>query len=440
MGSRSKGKHGEGRSWLVPALAIGAVVVVGAGASGAVLLARNGNTAGTRSPGGATARHTGSHGAGSSSTGGGGSGSHGSGAPAGGGGALQVVSISPRSGAAGVGSRPTITIQLSAPLSAGSAYPQISPAVPGNWVRAAPNTLEFNAAANFPPYTTVKVTVPAGTRDSAGGTLLASFQSRFTIQPGSTLRLQQLLAELGYLPVNFMSSSNGAQVNELSTGATTTTAAPTTTTSPSESLDSEPATAGQISLSPQSGTFAWRWAGTPASLRSLWTPGAWNVPTRGAVMAFEAAEGLGVDGDPGPLVWRTLLSAVAARQMDPNPYDYIWVSEKLPETLYVWQDGRTLFHVLANTGIAQAPTATGTYPVYVRYAVTTMSGTNPNGTHYSDPGIPWVAYFNGGDAIHGFWRSTYGWPQSLGCVELVPNDAHRVWPYDQLGTLVTVTA
>ena len=37
-----------------------------------------------------------------------------------------------------------------------------------------------------------------------------------------------------------------------------------------------------------------------------------------------------------------------------------------------------------------------------------MSGTNPDGSHYSDPGVPWVSYFNGGDALHGFLRASYG--------------------------------
>ena len=46
-----------------------------------------------------------------------------------------------------------------------------------------------------------------------------------------------------------------------------------------------------------------------------------------------------------------------------------------------------------------------------------MSGTNPDGSHYADP-VTWVSYFNGGDALHQFYRSTYGWPQSLGCVEM----------------------
>ena len=71
-----------------------------------------------------------------------------------------------------------------------------------------------------------------------------------------------------------------------------------------------------------------------------------------------------------------------------------------------------------NTGIASAPTASGTYPVFEHLPVTTMSGTNPDGSHYSDPGIQYVSYFNGGDALHAFTRAQYGFPQSLGCVEM----------------------
>ena len=51
-----------------------------------------------------------------------------------------------------------------------------------------------------------------------------------------------------------------------------------------------------------------------------------------------------------------------------------------------------------------------------------MSGTNPNGTHYDDPGIRWISYFHGGEALHAFNRASFGTPQSLGCVEL-PLDA-----------------
>ncbi len=59
----------------------------------------------------------------------------------------------------------------------------------------------------------------------------------------------------------------------------------------------------------------------------------------------------------------------------------------------------------ANTGVAGAETERGTFPIYARYVSTTMTGTNPDGSHYSDPGVPWVNYFNGGDAVHGFPRA-----------------------------------
>jgi lipoprotein-anchoring transpeptidase ErfK/SrfK len=51
----------------------------------------------------------------------------------------------------------------------------------------------------------------------------------------------------------------------------------------------------------------------------------------------------------------------------------------------------------------------------------------------------WISYFNGGEAIHGFNRATYGFPQSVGCVEASNDDAGKIWPYTPIGTLVTVT-
>jgi hypothetical protein len=53
--------------------------------------------------------------------------------------------------------------------------------------------------------------------------------------------------------------------------------------------------------------------------------------------------------------------------------------------------------------------------------------------------VPWVSYFNGGDALHGFLRASYGSAQSLGCVEMPYDVAHRVWGYTPIGTLVDVT-
>jgi lipoprotein-anchoring transpeptidase ErfK/SrfK len=93
-----------------------------------------------------------------------------------------------------------------------------------------------------------------------------------------------------------------------------------------------------------------------------------------------------------------------------------------------------------NTGIAQSPTVDGTFPVYLRYTVTQMIGTNPDGSAYDDT-VYWVSYFNGGDAVHAFPRASYGWYQSLGCVELPTygSTAEDVWNLITYGTLVTVT-
>src|SRR4029077_10934423 len=121
-------------------------------------------------------------------------------------------------------------------------------------------------------------------------------------------------------------------------------------------------------------------------------------------------------------------------------YDWVDVSESRPEHATVWRDGAVAYTTLANTGISSAPTQPGTWPVYARYRTTTMKGTNPDGSHYSDPGVPWVSYFHGGDAIHGFNRASYGSAQSLGCVELPPSEAAKVFPYTSIGTLVTVTS
>ena len=115
------------------------------------------------------------------------------------------------------------------------------------------------------------------------------------------------------------------------------------------------------------------------------------------------------------------------------------VSENLPETLDLWENGRTVLTTPANTGIAGYGTALGTYPIYVRYTVNTMIGTNPDGSPYDDI-VYWINYFNGGDAVHGFVRGSYGFPQSLGCVELPIPTAHAAFSHLAIGDLVTVAS
>jgi hypothetical protein len=321
---------------------------------------------------------------------------------------FTAVAETPAAGATGVPSDATISVQFSEAIGAHSATPSLSPAIGGTWEVVAPTTYTFVASQPLAPSSTETVTVPGGAAGviSATGKQLAQASSfQFTVAQGSTLRLQQLLAQLGYLPLTFSPAG--------------------------------PVSAPQEAAQPQAGTFSWRF-NAPNSLTSLWSQGSGNVIQTGAVMAFESLHGMTTDGLPGPQVWQQLLSAAQTGTMDPNPYNCVYVSESGPETATVFSNGAQVYSTLANTGVAAAATATGTFPVYARYAVTTMRGTNPDGSHYVDPGIPWVSYFNGGDALHGFVRGSYGFPQSDGCVEMPPANAAVVFPLTPIGTLVTV--
>jgi hypothetical protein len=146
---------------------------------------------------------------------------------------------------------------------------------------------------------------------------------------------------------------------------------------------------------------------------------------------------MSLDGIAGPHVWNALLSAVAGGQVNKHGYTYAIADESDPETLTIWHDGQEVLHTLANTGIPQSPTTIGTAPVYLRYYTQIMRGTNPDGTKYADR-VYWVSYFRNGEAVHYYDRGSYGFPQSLGCVELPWSEAETAWPYLTYGSLVTV--
>ncbi len=156
-------------------------------------------------------------------------------------------------------------------------------------------------------------------------------------------------------------------------------------------------------------------------------------------MAFENDHGMTADGVPGAAVWKALITAVISGKRSTFGYTFVTVSEGSPESETTWHNGNTVASGPVNTGIASRPTALGLFAVFEHAPSVTMSGTNPDGSHYSDPGVPYVSYFNGGDALHGFIRGSYGSPQSLGCVEMPYSEAASVYPYTPIGTLVNVT-
>lgn len=192
-----------------------------------------------------------------------------------------------------------------------------------------------------------------------------------------------------------------------------------------------------LAFDPPAGEFHWE-PGYPSDLTSQWAPNQPNVLVRGAVMAFQSEQGMAITGDVTPHVWQELFRAAARGDQNANGYTYAVASKSLPETLTIWHDGRVVLRTLANTGIPVSPTVDGTFPVYERFRFQIMRGVNPDGSAYADP-VSFVSYFNGGDAVHYFPRGSYGFQQSLGCVELPYTSAEEAYPYLTYGSLVTVT-
>jgi peptidoglycan hydrolase-like protein with peptidoglycan-binding domain len=330
-------------------------------------------------------------------------------------GPLRITAVTPGPGTRGVNGAAPVRVTFSAPLAAGSPMPTLWPAVAGQWAPQG-DAAVFTPATGFGPGTRVTVTVPAGPSGIRGrdGAVLpaARYSYRYRTGSYSTLRLQQLLAQLGYLPLNW--------AGELGVAV------------PADAL-------GELAAAyaPPPGVFTWP-PGYPATLTALWREGSANLVDTGAIMAFEADNGLPMDGTAGPAVWAALLRAAVSGSGSLHGYTYALATKTSPETLTIWHDGRQVFSSRANTGIPAAPTADGTFPVYERLRDQVMTGTNPDGTHYADP-VEYVAYFNGGEAVHYFPRYSYGWPQSLGCVELPMDAAATAWSYLSYGSLVTVS-
>jgi lipoprotein-anchoring transpeptidase ErfK/SrfK len=157
-------------------------------------------------------------------------------------------------------------------------------------------------------------------------------------------------------------------------------------------------------------------------------------------MMFETDHDMTADGLLGPATWKALVDANVHGQKSSFGYTFVMVHEASSgEYTSVWHNGKTVITTPANTGVAGAETALGTYPVFEHLPSTTMSGTNPDGSTYVDPGVLWVSYFNGGDALHYYPRGSYGTPQSNGCVEMTESAAAAVYPYTPVGALVDVS-
>ena len=201
---------------------------------------------------------------------------------------------------------------------------------------------------------------------------------------------------------------------------------------------STPSAQEQAAIHPPAGTFSWRYPQHAGCAAKLWPPGASGVMTRGAVMAFENDQGLPADGVAGPDVWKALIAAVSPASVELR--------------LHV-RDGQ---RDLADAGaVAQRHTvdrgrrSTPASPRRRRRPAPTRSTSTsvgdderhqPRRQPLQRPGIPWISYFNGGDALHGFVRALLRLPaEPWLCRDAVLRGRAQVYPYTPIGTIVNVS-
>ena len=116
-----------------------------------------------------------------------------------------------------------------------------------------------------------------------------------------------------------------------------------------------------------------------------------------------------------------------------------WVDLNLSSKTVTAYEGATVVHgpVSIVDGGAATPTVTGTYKVYLQYESQTMRGLEPNGKEYVAENVPWVSYFYQGYAFHGAgWRSSFGYSDSHGCVNMPISEAQWIYNWVDTNTVV----
>jgi len=304
-----------------------------------------------------------------------------------------------------------LVVTLSAPVAAGSPPPTLRPAVAGSWT-ASGNSLVFTPVSTLLPCSTYALTVWANTLATGHSRLAHRKTIPLHVACPPIAGLQQALARLGYLGAAF----HPLYTVELPAGPETRREAAIHAFHPPR---------GRLAPDPSSAP--------PIEMGQL------DETTKGALTVFQSDHGLEPTGEPNYATWAALLAADADYRRNPKPYTWVTVSESEPETLEVHRGDHVVLSSATNTGVPGAETPQGVFPIFARYVSTTMSGTDVDGTKYVVPDVPWVNYFNGGDAVHGYPRASYGFPQSNGCVELPIETAHTVFGMLAIGDIVDIT-
>jgi hypothetical protein len=117
-----------------------------------------------------------------------------------------------------------------------------------------------------------------------------------------------------------------------------------------------------------------------------------------------------------------------------------WIEVNLYEqTVAVYEDNELVFATLIASGVAPLYTYPGTFQIEEKEDLTGMRNLSDPLSAYNLQSVPWTMYFDESRAFHGaYWRASFGYPQSHGCVNLSVGDSHWLYQWAEVGDWVYV--
>lgn len=112
-----------------------------------------------------------------------------------------------------------------------------------------------------------------------------------------------------------------------------------------------------------------------------------------------------------------------------------WIDINLStQTLSAFEGQDMINSFPVSSGRPNTPTVTGEFRIWIKVRIQAMSGPG-----YYLPDVPWVMYFYEDYGIHGtWWHNNFGTPMSAGCVNMTIDDAHWMYQFASVGTIVKV--
>jgi lipoprotein-anchoring transpeptidase ErfK/SrfK len=160
-----------------------------------------------------------------------------------------------------------------------------------------------------------------------------------------------------------------------------------------------------------------------------------SLKTQAAQVAKTVMDGKG-------LRFSTPLVTAPSQSVTPTAFDKLLVASVTAKKMWAFQNGQQVNSWLVSAGKPSTPTPLGEFHIYAKYTVQDMRGTNPDGTPYFQPAVPWVNYFYSGSAVHGVYWHPLSWfgaiNSSHGCIGLPVDEAQWVFNWAPIGTTVIV--